>query len=188
VLLVRGLKLLTKGGNFKMFIFSTLFVAEISDENKAYVCNAERAFKEYADLVYRLAFLRTGNTADADDIMSDVFLRLVRNVHKIKSDEHQKAWLIRATINRCNSFFKKVKQINEVRITDVDATYEMSENSVLPLVFDLPPYQRDVVYMYYFEGYSVEEIAKLCGIATGTVKSRLSRARNELKNALKGEL
>lgn len=169
-----------------MFIFSTLFTVETKSE-KTFICDAAVAFKDYADMVYRIAFLRTGNTADADDIMSDVFLRLVKNSSKIKNEEHQKAWLIRATINCSNSFFKKSKKINYVRITEVDAAYEMEENSVLPAVLALPPHQRDVLYMYYFEGYSVEEIAKLCGIAVGTVKSRLSRAREILKITLKGE-
>lgn len=171
-----------------MFIFSTLFAVETKEAEKVFISDAAVAFKEYGDMVFRLAFLRTGNTADADDIMSDVFLRLVRNVNKIKSEEHQKAWLIRATINCCNSFFKKSKRINQVRITEVDATYEMRDDSVLPSVFMLPAPQRDVVYMHYFEGYSVEEIAKLCSVAVGTVKSRLARARETLKNTLKGEL
>ena len=170
-----------------MFIFSTLFAVETNMENKAFTPNAATAFKEYADMVFRLAFLRTGNTADADDVMSEVFLRLVKNIHKIKSEEHQKAWLVRATINRCNSLFKKKSQMNQVSITDIDGAYEMSEDSVLPAVMDLPPNQRDAIYMYYFEGYSVDDIAKLCGTAVGTVKSRLSRARETLKTTLKGE-
>lgn len=170
-----------------MFILSTLFTVDVISQNKGFVADATEAFKNYSDMVYRLAFLRTGNVADADDVMSDVFLRLVKNVHKIKSEEHQKAWLIRATINCCNSYFKNSKRINQVHITDVDATYEMSQDSVLPAVLTLPAHQRDVIYMHYFEGYSVEEIAKICSVAVGTVKSRLARARESLKNILKGE-
>ena len=64
----------------------------------------------------------------------------------------------------------------------------MKENSVLPAVLNLPVHQKTVIYMHYFEGYSVEEIAALCGVATGTVKSRLARARDVLKNTLKGEI
>lgn len=169
-----------------MFIFSSLFALEEREET-AFTCDVTKAFTDYGDMVFRLAFLRTGNLADADDIMSDVFLRLVRNSHKIKSEEHQKAWLIRATINCCNSFFKKEKQINYVCITEVDGAYEMTDDSVLPAVMALPLNQRDTVYMYYFEGYSVEEIAKLCKVAVGTVKSRLARARESLKITLKGE-
>lgn len=167
-----------------MLILSTLFTVEAK---KNYVCDATVAFKEYADTVFRLAFLRTGNTADADDIMSEVFLRLVKNINKIKNEEHLKAWLIRATINCCNSFFKKSKKINHIRITEVDAVYEIKEDSVLSAVLSLPSHQKDVVYMHYFEGYSVEEIAKVSSVAVGTVKSRLSRARESLRNTLRGE-
>ena len=74
-----------------------------------------------------------------------------------------------------------------MRITEVDAVYEMEENSVLPAVLKLPAHQKTVIYMHYFEGYSVEEIARLCGTKPGTVKSRLSRGREALKNTLKGE-
>lgn len=171
-----------------MFIFSTVFTAEMDGGVEKYNADAAVAFNRYCDTVFRLAFLRTGNTADADDIMSDVFLRLIKNLHKIKSEEHMKAWLIRATINRSNSFFKQKKRINFVRITEADEGYEMNENSVLPAVLSLPLHQKTVVYMHYFEGYSVEEIALLCGIAKGTVKSRLARARETLKTTLKGEI
>ena len=169
-----------------MFIFTAGLAAEMVDDS-IYKADAAAAFNNYCDTVFRLAFLRTGYTADADDIMSEVFLRLIRNTSKIKSEEHLKAWLIRATINRSNSFFKQKKRINQVRITEVDAIYEMKENSVLPAVLNLPLHQKTVIYMHYFEGYSVEDIAALCGTATGTVKSRLARGREALKSTLKGE-
>ena len=170
-----------------MFIFSTVLSAEKDGIDSAYKADAALAFEKYCDTVFRLAFIRTGNKADADDVMSDVFLRLIRNIHKIKSEEHLKAWLIRATINCSNSFFKRQKRINFVRITEADEGYEMKENSVLPAVLNLPVHQKTVVYMHYFEGYSVEEIANILSVAVGTVKSRLSRGREALKNTLKGE-
>lgn len=169
-----------------MFIFSAVLTAEMQNSS-TFEVDAAVAFKRYSDMVYRLAFLRTGNTADADDIMSEVFLRLVKNLHKVKDEEHLKAWLIRTTINRSNSFFRQRKAINQVRITDVDAVYEMEDNSVLSAVLKLPIHQKTVIYMHYFEGYSVEDIATLCGTATGTVKSRLARGREALKSTLKGE-
>ena len=171
-----------------MFIFSTVLSAEKDGIDSAYKADAALAFEKHCDTVFRLAFIRTGNKADDDDVMSDVFLRLIRYIHKIKSEEHLKAWLIRATINCSNSFFKRQKRINYVRITEADEGYEMKENSVLPAVLNLPVHQKTVIHMHYFEGYSVEEIAALCGVATGTVKSRLARARDVLKNTLKGEI
>ena len=169
-----------------MFIFGAVLTAQGQKET-VYKADAAVAFESYSDMVYRLAYLRTGNMSDADDIMSNVFLRLIKNTHKIKSEEHLKAWLIRATINCSNTFFKAKRRINQVRITEVDAVYEMEENSVLPAVLKLPAHQNTVIYMHYFEGYSVEELARLCGTKPGTVKSRLSRGREALKNTLKGE-
>jgi len=171
-----------------MFIFSTVLSAEKDGIDSVYKADAAIAFEKYCDTVFRLAFIRTGNKADADDIMSDVFLRLIRNIHRIKSEEHLKAWLIRATINCSNSFFKRQRRINQVRITEADEGYEMKENSVLPAVLNLPVHQKTAVYMHYFEGYSVDEIATLCGTRSGTVKSRLARAREVLRNTLKGEI
>ena len=147
------------------------------------------AFEQYHKMVYKLAFVRTGNTADADDILSDVFVRLIKNTAKIKSEEHLKSWLIRATINCSNTYYKKSKRLNEVEMFEANAaTAENKENTVLPAVLSLPMHQKTVVYMYYYEGYSVEEIATHCGISKGTVKSRLARAREALKNTLKGEI
>lgn len=169
-----------------MFIFTAGLAAEMVDDS-IYKADAAAAFNNYCDTVFRLAFIRTGNIADADDIMSNVFFRLIKNTHKIKSEEHLKAWLIRATINCSNTFFRAKRRINQVRITEVDAIYEMEDNSVLSAVLNLPINQKTAIYMHYFEGYSVEDIAFLCGTATGTVKSRLSRGREALKNTLKGE-
>lgn len=169
-----------------MFIFSVFLNAEQKIKSD-FSADAATAFENYSNMVFRLAFLKTGNTYNADDIMSDVFLRLVRNAHKIKSEEHLKAWLIRATINCSNTLFKNKNRINQVRITEIDTVYEMEDNSVLPAILKLPLHQKTTVYMHYFEGYSVEEIAKLCSVATGTVKSRLARARQTLKSTLKGE-
>lgn len=145
------------------------------------------AFETYSDMVYRLAFIRTGNKADADDILSEVFLRLVKNVHKIKSEEHLKPWLIRVTLNCSNSFLGSIKRRRQTEYSEADRAVFMEENSVLPAVLRLPEHQKCIVYMYYFEGYSVEEISKICSVPVGTVKSRLSRARDTLRLELKGE-
>lgn len=151
-----------------------------------YQADPAAAFEAYSDMVYRLAFVRTGNRADADDILSEVFLRLVKNAEKLQSEEHLKSWLIRVTINCSNSFFSRLKKRQESKLSDCAATVFMEKNEVLPAVLKLPHHQKTILYMYYFEGYSVAEIATLCSIPVGTVKSRLSRAREALRTELKG--
>ena len=169
-----------------MFLFSTVLWVVTE---QGYKVDTALAFEQYHKMVYKLAFVRTGNTADADDILSDVFVRLIRNTDKIKSEEHLKSWLIRTTVNCSNTYYKKARRLNEVEMLEANAvTVENKENTVLPAVLSLPIHQKTVVYMYYYEGYSVEEIANLCGISKGTVKSRLARARETLKNTLKGEI
>ena len=170
-----------------MLFFQTLLMVDEIPLPETFKKDVEKAFEQYYSMVYKLAFIRTGNKADAEDILSDVFIRLIKNIEKIQSEAHLKAWLIRATINCINSLLKRADRVHQVRITEVDAVTEDEKASVLPAVLNLPVHQKTVVYMYYFEGYSVEEIAKLCGVQKGTVKSRLARARKSLKNTLEGE-
>lgn len=170
-----------------MLFFQTLLMVDEIPLPETFKKDVEKAFEQYYSMVYKLAFIRTGNKADAEDILSDVFIRLIKNIEKIQSEAHLKAWLIRATINCSNSLLKRADRVHQVRITEVDAVTEDEKASVLPAVLNLPVHQKTVVYMYYFEGYSVEEIAKLCGVQKGTVKSRLARARKSLKNTLEGE-
>lgn len=162
----------------------------ITDLHQLYRLNTASAFEKYSDMVYRLAYVRTADKSDAEDILSDVFLRLVKNETKIKSEEHLKAWLIRTTLNRSNSLLGAAYRKHRVAFDEVTfGSVDKRENeSVLFFVLALPVKYKTVVYMYYYEGYSVEEIASLCSIAAGTVKSRLARARNILKNQLKGEM
>ena len=162
------------------------YQAKEQNAHTCYSVDAATAFETYSDMVYRLAFVRTGNQADADDILSEVFLRLVKNIRKIESEEHLKSWLIRVTIICSYSFFTGIKRRQESPLSDCTASVLLEQNEVLPTVLKLPNNQKTIIYMYYFEGYSVAEISKLCSIPVGTVKSRLSRARETLKKELKG--
>lgn len=151
-----------------------------------YQADPALAFETHSDMVYRLAFVRTGNKTDADDILSEVFLRLVKNQSKIESEEHLKAWLIRVTINCSHSLFSRIKHRKESALNDCQTVVFMENSEVLPAVLKLPNKQKTILYMYYFEGYSVAEIGTICSIPVGTVKSRLARARESLRAELKG--
>lgn len=168
-------------------LFFSLVTETSSAKNNAYEVTPAQAFEKYSNMVYRLAFVRTANKYDSEDILSEVFLRLVKNVGKIKSEEHLKAWLIRVTINCSSSLFAFKKRKNEVEYIETDGVTFIEDNSVLSVVLSLPEHQKTVIYMYYFEGYSAKEISKICSIPVGTVKSRLSRGRDALKAQLKGE-
>lgn len=155
-----------------------------------YRVDVEEAVEEYADMVYRLALVKTGQPADAEDVFSEVFLRLVNHSGKIKSPEHLKAWLLRVTVNCCNrhhgSCWRKKVVSTETFEQEEPACVQAfpSDNVVLDAVRNLPQDYRDVVHLFYFEGYSVREISSILKKPEGTVKSLLSRARGQLKGLL----
>ncbi len=149
--------------------------------------NADALFAQYANMVYRLAFLRTKSGADADDIVQEVFLRALRAKPAWNSLEHQKAWFIKVTINCSKSLLTSAWRRHTVP-EDENLLIEMQTNTeVYPYVLALPAKYRTVVHLYYYEGYRVGEIAKIMGTAENTVKSHLFRARDMLREQLKGE-
>ena len=151
-----------------------------------YSIDVEQAVEEHAEMVYRLALLKTGQPADADDVFSEVFLRLVKYRHKIKSAEHLKAWLLRVTINCCHrhqssAWRRKVFSMETYGREEPEQLQAFpSESPVFQAVQALPQAYRDVVQLYYFEQYTVRETASILGRPEGTVKSLLSRARGHL--------
>lgn len=148
----------------------------------------ENAFEKYADTVYRLAFVRTKSKADSDDILQEVFLRYLRVWHKMQSEEHIKAMLLRITVNCSNSLmgsahFKRTEALNDT----LAAEECLTDSYVLDEVLKLPQKYRTAIHLHYYCGYSVEEIARIEQSKPSTVKTHLSRGRKILKNILKAE-
>ena len=146
--------------------------------------DVRRVMDLYAPLVYRLAYARTGNHSDAEDISQDVFVKLLQNKKKFESEEHLKAWLLRVTINLTKDLFSShwYRTTDEL---DDNITYETEEsNGVYDAVMALPQKYRTVIHLHYFEGYRVEEIAHITASTVGTVKSQLHRGREMLKNIM----
>ncbi len=158
----------------------------------------DEIIEKYADMVYRLAVNEMGNREDAQDVFQEVFIRLVRYRDRISSQEHLKAWLLRVTINcarkQQGSFWnrKVFSNIQEEENTSDEKTaadYERIENEDSPVraaVGSLPEKYRNVIYLFYYEEMSVEQIGNILGEKSSTVKSRLHRAREILKIKLKG--
>ena len=143
-------------------------------------------FDKYRDTVYRLAFSRVKNVADAEDIFQQVFLKLIKNINKLENEEHIKHWLIRVTINLSKSHFSSVWHKNREAL-DENIPSEIESCETLMSVMSLPKKYRTVIHLHYYEGYSCEEIAELLGVSNGTVRTRLFRARAALKESLKEE-
>ena len=143
----------------------------------------------YIDMVYRVALNGCKNKYDADDIVQETFLKLLKCKKQFESDEHVRNWLLRVAVNECNSMWnsswrKKVILTDEQEDKPVFPTPEQSE--LYELVMQMSPKYRQVIYLYYFEGFSVREVASILKISETAVQTRLQRARNKLKEQLGG--
>ena len=151
-----------------------------------------RALEIYGDMVYRIALLHMKNKSDAEDVFQEVFLRLVRHRGKILGEAHLKHWLIRVAVNCCKKQFANAYRKHTIpmdREDRAELSYEMplGENSVWEVVWTLPENYRDVIHLFYYEQFSVKEIAGLLELTESAVKTRLSRARDMLRERLEGE-
>jgi RNA polymerase sigma factor (sigma-70 family) len=144
-----------------------------------------RAIDKYADMVRRVCYMHLKNQDDVEDIFQDVFLKLYRYEKSFDSDEHEKAWLLRVSINKCNDLHKSFFRSRVCPLDDIEIPFEdAAENELLHEVLALPPKYRDVIYLFYYEGYTVPEISKILGIKENTIYSHLHRARQLLKAKL----
>lgn len=148
--------------------------------------SANYAFREYSDMVYRLAFARVKNKYDADDILQDVFMKYMKSKQAVQDLEHAKALLIRITINCTKSLFLSN---NRKRTSALDEFIgvDMPCRDTLLAVLALPVKYRTVIHLHYYCGYSIDEIADLLNTKPSTVKSQLHRARQKLKIYLEGD-
>lgn len=141
--------------------------------------------RAYAPAIYRLAYARTGSRADAEDIMQEVFVRLLRTRPDFADRAHARAWLLRVAANCANDWFRAPWRRREGPLTDSLPAPEHEDGGVVEAVLALPAKYRTAVHLYYYEELSVAEIAKITGKSESAVKSRLFRARAMLREALK---
>ena len=146
----------------------------------------ERVVRQYTPHIYRLAYVRTGSRADAEDVTQEVFLRLVRTGKTFESEEHCRAWLLRLAANCANDLFRApFRRYTQPLSADLPAAEDPSRE-VLEAVLALPPKYRLPVHLHYYEGLTIEETAAVLGIRPGAVKQRLFRARGMLRLELEG--
>lgn len=151
---------------------------------------ANRAIDRYADLVRRVCMIHLKNHADTEDIFQTVFLKYVTGTTEFESEEHEKAWFIRVTINACKDLLRSFFRSRTVSLDDLlkqpDQVPE-DHREVLEAVLALPDKYRDVVYLHYYEGYTAPEIGTILHKNPNTVYTLLTRARDELRKMLGGE-
>lgn len=151
---------------------------------------ANRAIERYADMVRRICFVHLKNYADTEDIFQTVFLKYILYLGKFENEEHEKAWFIRVTINACKDLLKSFFNRNALPleiIKEEAAVTETADRDLLESVLSLETKYKDVIYLYYYEGYTAGEISRILGKKENTVYSLMSRARALLKDKLGGE-
>lgn len=142
----------------------------------------------FSDMIFRIAYQNLFDTHDAEDVVQDVFLKLLKQKKKCFHDyEHLKSWLIRVTINQCLDYKKSFFRKNTVPLEDFDISYEPEEKEIMEELYQLPKDYRNILYLYYYEEYSIKEIAEILGKNQNTVNSKLSRGRNRLKKIMEAE-
>lgn len=142
--------------------------------------------RKYMDTVFRLAYSRLKSGADADDVTQNVLLKLYQSDKPFQSEEHIRSWLIRVTLNECGSFFRSPwRRAEPLEQFMGELTLPSQEHEELfRAVMALPSKYRVVIHLYYFEGYSSEELARLLDIPAATVRTRMARARKLMKKHL----
>ena len=149
----------------------------------------EAIYNRQVSTVYRVCYSYLGNRADAEDATQNVFLRLLRSGASFESGEHEKAWLIRVSANLCKDVLKASVRKN----VPLDAIAEpeakpQEYDATLDVVLSLDEKYKDVVYLYYYEGWSTDQISGALGKPPSTIRSYLSEARALLRERLGGEM
>lgn len=144
------------------------------------------AVETYHSSIIRVAFTYVKNISDAEDIAQDVFLALLEKNPVFENEEHKKAWLIRVAINKAKDYFKSHWFRNRTTLSEEVSYLPEEESGVLSAVMELDKKYRIPVHLYYYEGYSIEETAKILNSKLATIGTRLARARKILKEKLGG--
>lgn len=141
---------------------------------------------KYSKMVFRLAFSRTKNSYDAEDIMQDVFMKYIKCNINFDNENHRKAWLLKVTIN-CSKSLLSSAWFRKTTTLEDNIAIDMKENSeVYKYVLELPKKYRTVIHLFYYEDMTNADIAKVLDLNESTVRSQIHRGRNILKEKLKG--
>lgn len=142
--------------------------------------------EKYSDLVYKIAVTRTGDIDNAEDIFQEVFIKYSQKLPQFENEEHKKAWLIRVTINLSKNLHNQAYNRKTIPLDESIKFETQEEENIFSIVNQLPQNYKTVIYLFYYEGYKVKEISQIMKKREGTIKTWLSRARENLKQKIKG--
>lgn len=147
----------------------------------------EDVIPAYENTLYRAALAILGDPQEAEDVVQEAFLRLWEKDPAFESPAHQRSWLLKVTVNGCKSRLRAPWRRRTAPLLESYPAADEEEQAVLEVIQSLPPKDRAALHLYYYEGYQTAEIAAMTGWREGTVRSRLARARDKLRELLKGE-
>ena len=149
-----------------------------------------RAIDRYSDMIYRLCMIHLKNYADTEDIFQTVFLKYVLSSVLFESEEHEKAWFIRVTINACKDLLKSFFRSRTAPLDEImehPSKLPPDYREVLEAVLSLPQKYRDVVYLHYYEDYTAPQISRILGKNVNTIYTLLNRSKQLLREKLGGD-
>ena len=141
----------------------------------------EELVNKHGNTLFRAALAILGDVHGAEDAVQETFLRYLEKRPEFKDENHEKAWLLKVTANLCKSALRAKKRHPTVELLDVYPAPDNDSRELVEAVLELPANQRAAVHLFYYEGYSTDEIAAILGQRPGTVRSHLSRAREALR-------
>ena len=149
-----------------------------------------RVMETYADMVRRICLVHLKNQHDTEDVFQEVYMKYMLYEGLFESDEHEKALFARVTINACTDWLRILSRRKWVPldiINEEQEVFDSTSSEILEVVLKLPEKYRNVIYLFYYEGYSAVEIAKILGRKENTIYTWLARAKELLRNNLGGE-
>lgn len=144
----------------------------------------EQIIREYADMIFRIAYNNLGNVSDAEDILQEVSLTLVTCDAPLHDEQHLRFWLCRVTLNKCRNHRKSLLRRKTEPLTE-DIPYSQKEyTGVIEQLRKLPDKYRTVLFLYYYEDMTIEQIARVMQKNSNTVGSQLRRGKELLRKIL----
>ncbi|WP_257789698.1 RNA polymerase sigma factor [Clostridium isatidis] len=146
-----------------------------------------QVYNSYFETVYRVCFMYLKNIQDTEDAVQSTFIKFLQYKGTFKNQEHIKAWLIVTASNNCKNFLKHWwrKNINIDSLQEKFITFNEENKYIFEKIMNLPQKYKLIIYLYYYEGYKLKEIAEKLKMNDSTVRSYLRRGRNLLRNIIK---
>ncbi len=148
----------------------------------------DQVYEAYGPSLYRFCLLHMKNPSDAEDVMQEVFCKRLYRAPKFRSPEHERNWLFQVARNQCRDELRRMRRTELPLEAAEHVSIPPAQLSLLEQASNLPEDQRTALHLYYYEGYQVEEIARLLNISVSSVKMRLKRGRDALREEWRDEV